>query len=339
MSGIMKGWQTTVISWNNTSIITETPLPNIVSAGDTIVISDASWMYAGRTNNNQLVFEVPNCNGLPIQMIGRSSNSNGIEGPIDQSFIGRYTVQGNVGSLLDSRLPPQPNFALEAPGDGTLLLHGISIQTLIGTTTVSEAVLVTYAVDETTMPITVVLSVSLGANDLILPIGGLEGTPPKSYLQIDNEIIQIVDISEDGLSYDLNRALAGSSAGVHLRASIATILETQLTVVPLGQGFFTSKNQDTFHYTIVIPDRKMVASQLCLVNSKGFGLSESICYLTDGTNGIHTYDGKTVILQISTNLSVKADAAASLTIERGRSVRDIQALWTSLPLVEALSLQ
>ena len=104
-----------------------------------MVIADASWRLAGRSYSDQITWEVPNRAGLPIQITGRSSTASGLEAPIEQSYVYRYTITGGAGSLLDSQLPPIAALDIEAPADGSWCSsQNITTQTLSGTVTVAS---------------------------------------------------------------------------------------------------------------------------------------------------------------------------------------------------------
>jgi hypothetical protein len=331
VSGNARGWQTIVATNTSTGVTASDPFPDTLSAGDSVVIADASWRLAGRSYSDQITWEVPNRAGLAIQISGRSSTASGMEAPIEQSYLYRYTITGGVGSLLDSQLPPIASLDIEAPADGSLLLQSITTQTLTGTATVTAAVLVTYSVAETEVPVTFALPGALGPNDVTLPAQQGLVLEQNTYLQVDTEIIRVDTPTADGTAYGIERNVAGTAAAAHANGALVTILERSLQVVPLGAGFFTDPTHADFQYRLLFPNRRVAGSEFYLENARGTGPGQDTSYLQNGQNGLHTFEGGTIVLQTAGVLSIERDAANSIVLDRTRVVRDVQAFVDSAP--------
>jgi WD40 repeat protein len=99
----------------------------------------------------------------------------------------------------------------------------------------------------------------------------------------------------------------------------------------LGAGFFANPTHTEFQYRFLFPNRRVASVELYLSNTKGTGPGQSVNFLGNGTNGLHTFEGATLILQVSGGLSVERDAASSVSIDRVRVVRDIQAFVDASP--------
>jgi hypothetical protein len=338
VSGSSKDWQTTVVSNTKTTFTTVDPLPAGLAAGDSVVVTDSSWCLAGRSYCDQITFEAPNRAGLSIQIIGRSSTADGMEAPIEQSFLGRYTVIGGAGSLMDSRVPPQPTYLIEAPADGSILLHDITTDTLTGTTTAKEAILVTYSNDETAPLTTFSLAASLGQGDVTLPVAGAPTLPQDTCVQIDSEIIGINELTKDGAARWIDRGIGGSSVAAHAAGVTGVVLERNLHTVPLGAGFFANPTHIDFQYRLLFPNRRLAAAELYLSNTKGTGPGQDACFLQNGQSGLRTFEGGTLVLQSSGVLSIERDAATSVSIDRVRIIRDVQAFVDSPPSGGALDI-
>jgi hypothetical protein len=109
------------------------------------------------------------------------------------------------------------------------------------------------------------------------------------------------------------------------------VLERNLHTVPLGAGFFANPTHADFQYRFLFPNRRIAGAELYLSNTKGTGAGQDISFLSNGSNGLHTFEGATLILQVSGVLSIERDAANSASIDRVRVVRDIQAFVDSSP--------
>ena len=331
VSGSSKDWQTTVVTNTKTTFTTVDSLPAGLTAGDAVVVTDSSWCLAGRSYGDQITFGAPNCAGLTIQIIGRSSTANGMEAPIEQSFLDRYTMIGGTGSLMDSRVPPQPTYIIEAPADGSMLLRNITTDTLTATSTVSAAVLVTYSNDETLPSTSFSLAAPLGQSDMTLPIANVQALTQSTYVQIDAEIICINEPTNDGSARWIDRGVGGSSVAAHSAAATANVLERNLHTVPLGAGFFANPTHTDFQYRLLFPNRRVAATELYLSNTRGTGPGQDTCYVENGQGGLRTFEGGTLVLQTSGVLSIERDAANSVSTDRIRIVRDIQVFVDSAP--------
>jgi hypothetical protein len=331
VSGNARGWQTTVLTNSSIEISTTDPLPNGLAAGDFVVIADASWRLAGRSYSDQITWEVPNRAGLAIQIIGRSSTAGGMEAPLEQSYLYRYTIAGGAGLFSDSQLPPVATLDIEAPADGSLRLQNITTATLTGTITVAAAILVTYSVDETAAAVTFALPAALGPADVTMPLLPGQAVAAYSYLQVDMEIIRVDTPTADGSEYAIERNIAGTMAAAHASGATLTTLTRILQVVPLGAGFFSNPTHTDFQYTLVFPNRRVAASEFALENVRGIGPGQQTSYLPNGQNGLHTFEGGTIVLQTAGVLSIERDAANSIVLDRARVVRDVQAFVDSAP--------
>ena len=337
VSGAAKNWQSMVVTNTNTTFRTIDELPSGLTAGDMVAIADSSWRLAGRSYSDQITWEAPNCAGLTIQIVGRSSTANGMEAPVEQSFLSRYTMIGGCGSLMDSRVPPRPSSSIEAPADGSVLVRNISTETSTGTSTVSEAILVTYSNDET-VPVTSVSLGAFGQDEMTIPIAVVPGLAQNTYIQIDSEIVCVNEPTKDGLARWIDRGVAGSIATAHSASAMGIVLERNLHTVPLGAGFFANPAHADFQYRLLFPNRRIAGAELYLSNTKGTGPSENSCFLQNGANGLHTFEGGTLVLQSSGALSIERDAVNSVSTDRVRIVRDIQAFLDGAPFGGATEL-
>ncbi len=331
VSGSSKDWQSTVAANTSTAFKTADPLPAGLAVGDTVAIADSSWRLAGRSYSDQITWEAPNRAGLTVQIIGRSSTANGMEASIEQSFLNRYTMAGGCGSLMDIRVPPRPSSVIEAPADGSLLVRDIATETLNGTSTVSEAILVTYSNDETAPVASFSLGTPMCQDDMTIPIASVLALPRSAYVQVDSEIICVNEPTEDGSARSVDRGVAGSIATAHSAAAIGILLERNLHTVPLGAGFFANPAHSDFQYRLSFPNRRIAAGELYLSNTRGAGPGQETCFLENGQGGLRTFEGGTLILQNSGVLSIERDAVNSVSTDRVRIVRDIQAFVDAAP--------
>ena len=331
VTGSARYWQSTVAANTNTTFTTADQLPAGLAVGDTIAIADSSWRLAGRSYSDQMTWEAPNRAGLTIEIIGRSCTADGMEAPEQQSFLNCYTLIGGSGNLMDSRVPPQPSSIIEAPADGTILLRSITTDTLTGTNTVSDAILVTYSNDETSTVTSFSLVTPIAANDSTLPATEVASLAQNTYVQVDSEIICINEPTTDGSARWIDRGVGGSTVAAHSAGATCVILERNLHTVPLGVGFFANPTHTDFQYRFLFPNRRIAGAELYLTNTKGTGPGQDVSFLSNGTNGLHTFEGAMLVLQVSGVLSLERDAATSVSIDRVRVVRDIQAFVDSPP--------
>jgi hypothetical protein len=153
----------------------------------------------------------------------------------------------------------------------------------------------------------------------------------NTYLQVDTEIIRVDTPTADGTAYGIERNVAGTAAAAHANGAFVTILERSLQVVPLGAGFFSDPTHADFQYRLLFPNRRLAGSEFCLENARGTGPAQDTSYLQNGQNGLHTFEGGTIVLQTAGVLSIERDAANSIVLDRTRVVRDVQAFVDSAP--------
>jgi hypothetical protein len=125
--------------------------------------------------------------------------------------------------------------------------------------------------------------------------------------------------------------MCGSTIAAHSAGASAVVLERTLHTVPLGAGFFANPAHTDFQYRFMFPNRRVAGAELYLLNTRGTGPGQEVCFLLDGGSGLHTFEGATLILQAAGVLSITRDAANSVSIDRVRIVRDIQAFVDSAP--------
>ena len=331
VAGDARDWQTTIAANTESAFTVTDPLPRALDVGDSIVIADPSWRLAGRSYGDQITWEAPNRAGLTIQFIGRSCTANGMEAPEEQSFLDRYTIQGGTGSLMDSRVPPAPASIVEAPSDGTIVMRSIATGSLTGTKTVNEGTLVTYSNDETSNRESFDLSIGLAADGSTLDALGVQSLKPNTYVQVDSELICINEPTKDGFARWIDRGVAGSMAASHSAGATCLILDRNLHMIPLGIGFFDNPAHGDFQYRIFFPNRRVAGAEFYLSNTSGTGPGQQICFISDGSPGLRTFEGSTLILQASGVISIERDATNSVFTDRARIVRDKRAFVDSAP--------
>jgi hypothetical protein len=254
VTGSARYWQTTVAANTSTTFRTADPFPSGLAVGDTIAIADSSWRLAGRSYSDQITWEAPNRAGLSIEIIGRSCTANGMEAPAEQSFLNRYTLIGGSGSLMDSRVPPKPSSIIEAPADGTILLRSITTETLTGTNTVSDAILVTYSNDETSTVTSFSLVTPLAANDSTLPASEVLSLTQSTYLQVDSEIICVNELTADGLARWIDRGVARLDGSRPFVRSYVRHPRKESTHSAIGCGILCQPNTHRIPVPIPFPE-------------------------------------------------------------------------------------
>ena len=136
----------------------------------------------------------------------------GIEAlPVLQSAAIRsfYLFGATGASTSVIQLPPPPSMSISAPGDGSLLIQNITVQTLTGTDTVTAALLVLYSIDQSLAAITFALPAAMNVGDLTMPLVTGTSLPVNTYFLVDSEIIRSGGLNTGGTAYEIERGIGG----------------------------------------------------------------------------------------------------------------------------------
>lgn len=292
-------------------------------------VAEATWKFAGMVTSSPAEFEGPRFVGLTIQISGRAANALNRESVFELSPVTRWQIGSGGGVDLDS--PPAPIYGLDATGDGALELAGVGFTSLANTHTISAGVLDLFWWEELNSPSVVGLGVGVDGTATELSLSPPVATMAIPLIQIGAEIIEVLDVLDDGATYHVIRGAQGSSAAAHVAGDRVYHLQRTTAVIPFVNGFFGSPASGTFRYSISMPDVRIGAANLYMINAFGNGEIGFEAFGASLDQGIRTLSGGQITVQVEGYLAIQNSAAPALVIDRTHAVGEIFAVVREAP--------
>ncbi len=235
------------------------------------VVANGTWNFGGVSASSPAEFEVPNTPGATVEISGRSANSLDQESAYELNPLTRWQIGGSGGGV-DADTPPQPSFALNLTGQGTVELAGITFTTLTNTQTIEAGTLGLFYWDELSSPTTFSLASGITATDATVTLNAAGPAGVGDFVQIEGEILEVSAVAGGGTQYQVIRGSFGSTAVAHAAATLVYHLRRLIVVVPFVKGFFGSPASDAFSYSVFLPNVRIGAAELYMTNAVGGGL-------------------------------------------------------------------
>ena len=150
-----------------------------------------------------------------MQFAGRAANVNDQEAPYDLSTVTRWVSGGAAKS--DADVPPAPLFGVAlTPGrSGMLELTGVGFLDLTNTHTVAAGSLSIHYWNELGPVTSCHLAEAVGVEDTFIGLGTAGTGHVGTFLQIGAEVMRVEGVSEEGLRYEVTRAMHATFAAAH----------------------------------------------------------------------------------------------------------------------------
>ena len=322
---------------NSPTAVAVTPAWNVVpDASSHYVIAEAGWKLGATSPTSPVEFPIPNRGGATLQITGRSANANGQESAPELSPLTRWQIGGGsgAGGALDAGLPPVPTFGLGNPGDGSLELGGVGFASLANTRTISGGTLTLLAWNELQDPslqlLTTMTDAAATVITLAAPRAGADAAA-GDLLQIEAEILRIMAVAGDGLSYTVERASHGSDAAAYAAGTPLYYLESRVVVVPFVRDFFGSPASGQYAHPIYWPDVRVSAANFNVTNI--YGSSPTAEGNLTGTTalGLRTLSGGQLTLQVDGPLAIGSSLTPILLVERRQAIGEVYAVVADAP--------
>ncbi len=292
-------------------------------------VAESTWKFAGMVTSSPAEFEGPRFVGLTIQISGRAANALNRESVFELSPVTRWQIGSSGGVDLDS--PPAPIYGLDATGDGSLEMAGVGFTSFANTHTISAGVLDLFWWDELSSPSAIGLGASIDGTTAELTVSPPVESMTLPLIQIGGEIMEVLDVLDSGATYHVVRGAQGSSAAAHASGDRVYHLQRTTAVIPFVNGFFGSPANGTFRYSMSLPDVRIGAANLYMINAFGDG---EIGFATFGGSldqGIRTLSGGQVAIQVEGYLAIQNSAAPALVIDRTHAAGEIFAVVREAP--------
>jgi hypothetical protein len=292
------------------------------------VVAEAGWQFGAQTKSSPVEFQVPNLSGEVVQLTGRSANVNNVECGPELSIVTRWQIGG--AGTADSAVPPAPSFGLAAnQSGGGLSVSGVSFTDLTNTRTISSATLTLNYWNELQGSTSLALANEVGVADELLNLSAAGTAQPSNLLQIEAEVVLIGTVQNNGLQYQVTRAVEGSQAATHTAGTPVYLLTSDIVITPFPQDFFGSPYSGNWSFSLPLVDARVVSADLFVTNSQGNSPATRICLTGTTDSGIRTLSGGQYSIQVQGYLAISQSAAPALVVESAHSVRDVFAVLRS----------
>lgn len=321
--GTGAGEEQTIAANDATSLILASPWVVAPDSTSFFTIAEAGWHFAALSASSPVQFTVPDLAGEVVQITGRAANVNDVESPPELAIVTRWQI-GGTGS--DTDVPPAPFFGLGAvPNGGSVVLSGVSFQTLTNTHSISSATLTLHYWDELLGVPGTQLASTMAAADTSLTLNAACSAAAGSILQIESELLQVTAAGNGGTQYVVTRAIHGTSAAAHAAQQPVYQLLCKTVVITLPEEFFGSPYSGGWDYAIPSADIKVASAELFLTNQIGNGPATIISFTNTTDYGLRSLSGGQYSIQVEGYLAVDQSAAPAIVVETARSVRDVSA--------------
>lgn len=322
--GTGAGQEQTIAANDATSLTLTSPWVVAPDATSFFVVAEAGWHFAALSASNPVQFTVPDLAGEVVQITGRAANVNDVESAPELAIVTRWQI-GGTGS--DTDVPPAPSFGLGAvPNGGSVVLSGVSFQTLTNTQSISSATLTLHYWDELLGTPATQLASPMAAGDTTFTLNAAGSAAAGNILQIEGELLEVTAVANGGTLYTVTRAIHGTTAAAHAAQLPVYQLLSKTVVITLPEDFFGSPYAGGWDYAIPLPDVRVASAELFVTNQIGDGPSAVISFMNTTDYGLRSLSGGQYSIQVEGYLAVDQSAAPAIVVETARSVRDVSAV-------------
>ena len=294
-------------------------------------VADSTWRFGGRARSSPARFAVPNLEDRVVQVTGRAANAQNVESLEGLALVTRWRIGGGGVGVVDGAPPPQPLFGVNAFGDGTFQLGGIGFATLENTQTISAGVWTLHYVNELAPNAGLTLASAIADTDTSLTLNVAGPAAAGDLLQIGTEVLEVTDVLNGGLDYDVTRGFCGSIAQSHTAGAEVFHLSRRTESVSFRRSFFGSPENATWAHHAVLPGARLACSQLQLTNSQGDSpIGEALLTGSIG-GGLRSLRGGQLTFQIEGVFGVLDNATPVLSVQENLAIRDVYAIVKGAP--------
>jgi hypothetical protein len=337
--GTGAGQERTVASYTPTTITVASNWDVVPDSSSLFAIAESTWTFGASSNASPVVFDVPNRDGMTIDVSGRAANALDTESDYELSPLTRWTISGAPDTGQDTDVPGQPTFGLFPTGQGTVEIQAIGFSSLTNTTTISAGTLTFGYWNELNGPSTLNLSAALDGSATTLNLSVAVTVQVGDLVQIDSEVLVVQVAVTSATSCTVSRGGYGSTAAAHLIHTPVYLLLKKTYIMPFVNDFFGSLASGSYSYPVAIPDVRVATAELFVTNDRGNSSVARECYTATTDLGIRTFSGGQLTMQIEGPLAIQTGAAPLLLMDNAHSVRDVYAVVKEAPTGTAITMQ
>jgi hypothetical protein len=322
-----------IIANDATTLTTDSPWNVTPDSTSFFTISQAGYQFGATSTSNVVQFSIPNRPGATLEVSGRSANIYDIECPYELSPLTRWQIGSSGISTGDTGVAPPPIFGLDlSPAQGgAIQLAAVGFSDLTNTTTVSAGTYTFHYYDELLAPPQISIGAPIADTDNTVTLSAISTITANLFAQLDQEVIQITQISSDGLTLQVNRGLHGTLPASHSAGTLFYQLSTRVLTVPFIDGFFGSPSSGDWNYSLAFPNVRIATAELFVTNSQGNSPSAFDVFTDTPDQGLRTLSGGQYSFQVAGFLAVQTGAAPDISIEGVHVIRDVFAIVKTPP--------
>jgi len=332
--------QERAVSGNDGTTLTVSPAWTVTPDNTSFfAVADSTWNFGAVGTVSPVHVQVPNRSGETVEISGRSANARDQESLYELNPLTSWQIGGAGSGGTDDDVPPLPMFGLDPGGQGSVELLGIAFATLANTHTVSAGTLGLFYWNELGSPSTVALNSAISSTDTTLTLTVASPAELGNLVQLESEVMTVIDVQSGGLTLTVARASHGSAAVAHAAATLVYTLTRAITTVPFVKGFFGSPASVIYVHSMFLPDVRIAAAEFYATNAVGNSPVKGIAFGAMADQGLRTFSGGQISIQVDGYLAIETDAAPPFVIEDSHAPRDIFAVVREAPSGGAIQLQ
>jgi hypothetical protein len=298
------------------------------------VIAEPVWTFGGHSQTSPAVFRIPNRAGVTVHVSGRAASVHDRECAMEISPLTRHAIGG---AAADQDVPPMPLFGLRCMGGGLVEISGIGFDTFENTRSITAANLTVHYRDELSTAIPTSLNAAVDAAATTLLFSTPVTADVGSLLQIGDEIVIVQNVSNDGLTCNVDRGACASRPAEHDVSSPVWSLSRRISILSFVPGFFGTPASGSYSHTLTMPDIRISAAEMSVINVRGTSQARWASYAETPDNGLRTLSGGQIVLQVDGAAAIQANATAGIVVDASHAVRDVCATVTESPSGSDLS--
>jgi len=302
----------------------------IPDATSKFVVAEPSWSFGATSSTSPVTFLIPNREGFTVHVSGRSANANDKECSFELCPLTRWRIVGAAGMLLDLDVPPQPVFAMQVKGNGTIDLLSVGFPTFGNTRSIAAGTLTLRYWEELLSPSGLLLTTAVGDLATTITVSSASVVAGQ-YLQLGEEILRVDAVASGGTTLQVTRGSHGSLAAAHPVDEVIFTLQSRTEIVPYSRDFFGSPASGSYNYTVNLSHARVAAADFFVTNQRGDSPVDQRHFTATTELGLRTMRGGQLNVQVEGPLAIEDDATPPLVIEDFMAMQDIYAVLQEPP--------
>jgi hypothetical protein len=322
-----------VIGNDATTLHVDAPWNILPDTTSYFTVAQAGYQFGAASTSNLVQFAVPNRPGATIQISGRSANVYDIECPYELSPLTRWQIGASGIGTGDLTVPAQPFFGLTVSPSlgGEIQLGAVGFSDLANTSTVSAGTYTFHHYNELFGPPVISLAGDVAPTDISFSCSSPATSIVGGFVQLEQEVLQITEVSAGGLTLQVTRGLHGTAAVAHSSGALLYQLSSRVLSVPFIPNFFGSPSSGDWTYSFPFPNVRIATAELFVTNSQGNSPSAYGVFTNSPDQGLRTLSGGQYSFQVAGFLAVQTGAAPEISIDGVHVIRDVFAIVTTVP--------